>query len=81
MTPTVLYALAPLGLGTLDAESLTGYVRRLAVAHLVSIAQLIALVLGPTIAHRRSSVKLPDIGCALNGAEVMTRRLVDRLEG
>jgi hypothetical protein len=41
---SVLHALAPIGLGTADIESLTSYFCRLAVSHSVSLPHLVSLV-------------------------------------
>ena len=40
-----LYSLTPIGIGTLEVESLTGYVARLAEAHCVSVAHLVGIEL------------------------------------
>ena len=42
---SLLYALEPIGVGTAFVESLSGYVARLAEAHLVSVGDLVGLVL------------------------------------
>lgn len=42
---SLLYALEPIGVGTAFVESLSGYVARIAEAHLVSVGDLVGLVL------------------------------------
>ena len=89
MTPSMpkttrLYVVQPLGLGTIETESLTSYVRRLAAAHVVSPSVLLRLeILEP---HRRSAGQrhqvLAPVLCteSINGARRSTRILVDALE-
>lgn len=89
MTPSMpkttrLYVVQPLGLGTIETESLTSYVRRLAAAHVVSPSTLLRLeVLEP---HRRSAGQrhqvMAPVLCteSINGARRSTRLLVDALE-
>jgi len=81
---TRLYVVQPLGLGTIETESLTSYVRRLAAAHVVSPSTLLRLeVLEP---HRRSAGQrhqvLAPVLCteSINAARRSTRILVDALE-
>lgn len=81
---TRLYVLQPLGLSTIETESLTSYVRRLAAAHVVSPSTLLRLeVLEP---HRRSAGQrhhvLAPVLCteSINGARRSTRILVGALE-
>lgn len=52
---TRLYHLRPLGIGTPMVESLTGYVGRLAAAHVVSPGALLYQELGPCVGAYRSS--------------------------
>jgi hypothetical protein len=51
---SVLYHLVPVGIGTPDVESLTGYIARLAAAHAVSVASLFARELLPRIGGSKS---------------------------
>lgn len=81
---TRLYVVQPLALGTIETESLTSYVRRLAAAHVVSPSALLRLeVLEP---HRRSAGQrhqaMAPVLCTegINGARRSTRILVDALE-
>jgi hypothetical protein len=80
---TRLYVLEPLGVGTIETESLTSYVRRLAAAHVVSPSALLRLeVLEPhrLSAGQRHQSMAPVLGTeSINGAR-RSRLLVDALE-
>lgn len=47
LLPSRLYRLAPVGVGTPDAESLASYLTRLAYAHRVSVAALVRYEIQP----------------------------------
>jgi TniQ len=85
--PTWLFSLEPIGVGTADVESLTGYIARLAEAHSVRTSRLVATVLVPRL-ERRYLQAHPDIGLssvwsgshAMNGALALARDTVTALE-
>lgn len=52
--PSRLYHLKPLGLGTPNVESLTGYIKRLAEAHRVSVGNLIVKEIIPSVRESTS---------------------------
>lgn len=62
---STLYALPPIGVGTLAVEALSSYVGRLAAAHRVSCGALIRQVIAPRIARGRS--RPTSVPRALNG--------------
>jgi hypothetical protein len=78
---SVLYHLAPIGVGTPNVESLTGYLGRLAEAHSVSLRTLLVHVIVPLVGRRdlskESNSSLSAFWTvdsrALNGTGVMAR--------
>ncbi len=72
-----LYALAPIGVGSPQVESLPCYLARLAIAHSVSVSQLIVHEIIPAF-HRPQdkAAFLGDSGRRLYGASNLTKELV-----
>jgi len=84
MTPTRLFYLAPLGASSVEVESLTSYVRRLALAHVVSSTTLIRdLLLKPQrLANARINLMFEPSRSteSLNGSSAASRLVVSGLE-
>ena len=87
-THSRLYALEPLGMGTLHVESLTSYMARLAEAHSVSLRTLVIQELLPLL--KRDYLSNPLSNCldsfwieaarALNGTGVLAQDWAQALE-
>jgi len=79
-----LYHLAPVGVGTPDTESLTGYIARLAHAHCVQVGVLVAREIGPGLAergvHSVAQNNWAHYSEAMNGTGATARALVDVME-
>src|SRR6516165_10413079 len=77
-----LYCLAPMGIGTPEVESLTGYIARLAEAHCVTVADLIGAELSavssvpllPARPRPKSFNVFYTQPYSINGVGVKTRR-------
>jgi hypothetical protein len=82
-TTTRLYQLAPRGLGSLETESLTSYVRRLSAAHVVAPSALVRKeILEPYCASaglRHAPIQPTLVFESINAAFATTRLLVDSL--
>jgi len=82
-----LFHLEPIGVGTADVESLTGYIARLAETHSVSTGALVSHVLVPHLGRRHLEAH-PDSGLsslwrsarAVNGTLGLAKDLVTALE-
>ena len=78
-----LYSLPPIGIGTPDVESLTGYVARLADAHCVPLGNLIANEFGCLVKQTGKQSYLHSMSQrteALNGIGQMAREFVQALQ-
>jgi len=80
-----LYGLPPIGSGTEDIESATGYISRLALAHCVPVGVLIRDEMSPLLSSigiggRPSTSLTWKIAHAMNGVGEMARETVTRLE-
>src|SRR5881397_3460424 len=85
-----LYALEPIGIGTLFVESLSGYIARLADAHAVSVGDLVGRELSPSKSKplsawfirqsRINSHRFHARSHAINGFGESSKRWIDALE-
>ena len=83
--PTRLYHLAPIGVGTMQTESLTSYVARLADAHCVRVSTLVHREIGPGVLDHGAVRSLAQrnwthYSHAINGTEATAQVLVDALQ-
>ena len=73
-----LYSLAPVGIGTVFVESLSGYVERLAAAHAVSVGSLVGKEISNLV--NPDGIKLGLVFYAINGVGGTAKRWVQALE-
>jgi hypothetical protein len=73
-----LYSLAPVGIGTVFVESLSGYVERLAAAHAVSVGSLVGKEISSLI--NPDGIKLGLVFYVINGVGGRAKRWVQALE-
>lgn len=73
-----LYSLAPLGIGTMFVESLSGYVERLAAAHAVSVGSLVGKEISSLV--NPDGINLGLVSYAINGVGGSAKRWVQALE-
>ena len=83
--PTRLYHLAPIGVGTMQTESLTSYIARLADAHCVRVSTLVHREIGPGVLDHGAVRSLAQqnwthYSHAINGTEATAQVLVDALQ-
>lgn len=80
---STLYSLAPLGVGTAEVESLTGFIARLAQEHCLTPFTLLYKTAGATIGDRyqiRKSGIHPQLARSLNGVGSKTQAFTEALE-
>jgi TniQ protein len=84
---TSLFSLEPIGAGTPEVESLTGYVARLAEAHSVPTSRLVTTVAVPRLSrrylHAHPEIGLSSLWCgshAMNGSMALATDMVAALE-
>jgi hypothetical protein len=89
-----LYGLKPIGIGTAEVESLTGYINRLADAHLVTATRLLKHELLPRVREEKSldegqiaigevwlrRYTIDSMGRRINGLSLTTERWIKALE-